>query len=73
METTAKVRRDHFVHGKSIKQISRERGISARLRSADAILNILARRGAPEPAETVTPPAHLRLRGKCSPYWLQVV
>jgi hypothetical protein len=28
LETTAKVRRDHFVHGKSIKQISRERGIS---------------------------------------------
>jgi len=28
VETTAKVRRDHFVHGKSIKQISRERGIS---------------------------------------------
>ena len=47
--------------------------LEAGLRSADAILNILARRGAPEPAETVTPPAHLRLRGKCSPYWLQVV
>ena len=28
METTGKVRRDHFVHGKSIKQISRDRGIS---------------------------------------------
>ena len=27
LETTAKVRRDHFVHAKSIKQISRERGI----------------------------------------------
>jgi hypothetical protein len=28
LETTAKVRRDHFVHGKSIKEISRDRGIS---------------------------------------------
>ncbi len=28
METIAKARRDHFVHGKGIKQISRERGIS---------------------------------------------
>lgn len=28
LETTSKVRRDHFVHGKSIKEISRERGIS---------------------------------------------
>ena len=28
LETTGKVRRDHFVHGKSIKQISRERGLS---------------------------------------------
>lgn len=28
VETIAKVRRDHFVHGKSIKQISRERGLS---------------------------------------------
>ena len=28
LETTSKVRRDHFVHGKNIKQISRERGIS---------------------------------------------
>jgi len=36
--------------------------LEAGLRSADAIINILARRGAPEPAETVTPPAHLRLR-----------
>ncbi len=28
VETIAKVRRDHFVHGKRIKEISRERGIS---------------------------------------------
>jgi hypothetical protein len=28
VETTAKVRRDHFVQGKSIRKISRERGIS---------------------------------------------
>ena len=28
LETTAKVRRDHFVHDKSIKQICLERGIS---------------------------------------------
>jgi transposase len=28
LETIAKVRRDHFVHGKRIKEISRERGIS---------------------------------------------
>jgi transposase len=28
VETIGKVRRDHFVHGKSIKQICRERGIS---------------------------------------------
>ena len=28
METIAKIRRDHFVHGKSIKQIARERGVS---------------------------------------------
>ena len=36
--------------------------LEAGLRSADAILNILARRTAPAPAETVTAPAHLRLR-----------
>ena len=36
--------------------------LKAGLRSADAILNILARRAAPAPAETVTPPAHLHLR-----------
>jgi hypothetical protein len=36
--------------------------LKAGLRSADAILNILARRAAPTPAETVTPPAHLHLR-----------
>jgi hypothetical protein len=35
--------------------------LQAGLRSADAILNILARRAAPAPTETVTPPAHLRL------------
>ena len=28
VETIAKVRRDHFVHGKGIKRISRERGLS---------------------------------------------
>ena len=28
VETIAKVRRDHFVHGKTIRQISRERGLS---------------------------------------------
>ena len=28
METIAKVRRDHFVHDKGIKRISRERGLS---------------------------------------------
>ena len=28
VETLAKVRRDHFVHGKGIKQIGRERGLS---------------------------------------------
>jgi transposase len=36
--------------------------LQAGLRSADAILNILARRAAPAPVEIVTPPAHLRLR-----------
>ena len=36
--------------------------LQAGLRSADAILNILARRTAPVPTEAVTPPAHLRLR-----------
>jgi len=36
--------------------------LKAGLRSADAILNILARRTASAPAETVTPPAHLHLR-----------
>ena len=36
--------------------------LQAGLRSADAILNILARRAASAPAETVAPPAHLGLR-----------
>ena len=36
--------------------------LQAGLRSADAILDILARRAAPPPVETVTPPAHLRPR-----------
>jgi len=38
--------------------------LQAGLRSADAILNILARRADPAPVETVTPPAHLRLRAE---------
>lgn len=36
--------------------------LAAGLRSADAILNILARQSAKAPIETLTPPAHLRLR-----------
>ena len=36
--------------------------LEAGLRSADAVLNILARRSGEAPAETLTPSEHLRLR-----------